>query len=106
MQSCLFGISELDMLWRAGRIEELGRILQVMMTASGDSDLAKLINTKLLVERNQAWASWIDQRMNQPGHVFFAVGAAHLAGTDNLREILESKGYSIHRMNSETASSD
>ena len=34
----------------------------------------------LLTRRNARWASWIDQRMDEPGSVMVAVGAGHLAG--------------------------
>ena len=59
--------------------------------ARGDPDaLAALLNDSLkespevartlLYDRNARWANWIDARMKQPGTVFIAVGAGHLAG--------------------------
>jgi uncharacterized protein YbaP (TraB family) len=56
----------------------------------GDADaLAALLNAelddpvlyqRLLTQRNANWAGWIEQRLQQPGTVFIAVGAGHLAG--------------------------
>lgn len=59
--------------------------------AKGDPDaLARLLNDNLkdspevaktiLFDRNARWAGWIAERMKQPGTVFVAVGAGHLAG--------------------------
>ena len=42
----------------------------------------------LLTDRNRRWAAWIAQRMKQPGTVFVAVGAGHLAGTGSVQEQL------------------
>lgn len=43
----------------------------------------------LLKDRNTRWAAWIDSRMKQPGTVFVAVGAGHLAGADSVQEQLK-----------------
>ena len=42
----------------------------------------------LLVDRNRRWAGWIAQRMKQPGIVFVAVGAGHLAGPESVQKML------------------
>lgn len=42
----------------------------------------------LLTDRNQRWAAWIAERMKQPGTVFVAVGAGHLAGTGSVQDQL------------------
>ncbi len=47
----------------------------------------------LLTDRNANWARWIDKRMEQPGTVFLAVGAGHLAGKDSVQTML--KAYKI-----------
>lgn len=47
----------------------------------------------LLTDRNVTWAKWIDKRMDQPGTVFLAVGAGHLAGKDSVQNML--KAYKI-----------
>jgi uncharacterized protein YbaP (TraB family) len=47
----------------------------------------------LLTDRNANWAKWIDKRMDQPGTVFLAVGAGHLAGKDSVQNML--RAYKI-----------
>jgi uncharacterized protein len=47
----------------------------------------------LLSDRNANWAKWVNKRMDQPGTVFLAVGAGHLAGKDSLQNML--RAYKI-----------
>ncbi len=64
----------------------------------GDSDaLADMMNEgledpvlaeRLLYTRNKNWAEWIDNRLDQPGTVFMAVGAGHLAGEKSVQDYL------------------
>ena len=68
----------------------------------GDADsLAELMNAtetdpalyqKLIVDRNANWVEWIDTRLDQPGTVFVAVGAGHLAGEGSVQDLLEDRG--------------
>ena len=68
----------------------------------GDADgLALAMNSEevdaglteaLLTRRNKAWAEWIDTRLDQPGTVFVAVGAGHLAGPGSVQEQLSARG--------------
>lgn len=53
----------------------------------------------LLLKRNHAWSDWIEERMAQPGTVFLAVGAGHLAGRDSLQDMLARKGIKAQRLN-------
>ena len=85
-------LREVEALWIDGRVEELGASLQEMMTGYGD----ELVEV-LLDDRNAAWADWVVERMERPGDVFLAVGAAHLAGKGNLRELLAARGHEIER---------
>lgn len=74
----------------------------------GDADgLAKLLNNelgdpvlykRLLTDRNANWAQWIDQRLKQPGTVFIAVGAGHLAGQQSVQEQLRKRGIKARRI--------
>jgi len=74
----------------------------------GDPDaLAMLLNRdiddpvlykRLLTDRNAHWARWIDQRMKQPGTVFVAVGAGHLAGKDSVQDELRKLGIKARRV--------
>lgn len=49
----------------------------------------------LLTDRNKAWA---DEVAAMRGTPFVAVGAAHLAGPDNLLALLKAKGYRVKRV--------
>ena len=78
--------------WEAGDEAALGRVMNKNMEA--DSPLRSV----LLDDRNAHWARWIDARMARPGTIFVAVGAGHLAGRGNVRELLEQKGWTIERV--------
>lgn len=52
---------------------------------------------RLLVERNQQWAAQIGDMLRQPGTVFVAVGAAHLAGPDSVQAQLKKLGIAVVR---------
>lgn len=60
--------------WSTGDPDALAKILNEDLT--GQPELTKA----LLTDRNARFATWIEQRMKQPGTVFVAVGAGHLAG--------------------------
>lgn len=69
--------------------------------------LAKLLNAeltdpvlyeRLLTSRNANWASWIENRLEQPGTVFIAVGAGHLAGAGSVQEQLKDRGLKVRRV--------
>ena len=74
----------------------------------GDADaLAALLNAelddpvlyqRLLTQRNANWAGWIEQRLQQPGTVFIAVGAGHLAGADSVQRQLAKRGLRVERV--------
>jgi len=74
----------------------------------GDADgLAVLLNDelddpvlykRLLTDRNSHWAKWIGQRLKQPGTVFIAVGAGHLAGQQSVQEQLRKLGIKARRV--------
>jgi uncharacterized protein len=53
------------------------------------------LNGPLLTDRNRAWA---DKIVTMQGRPFIAVGAAHLAGPDNLIALLERKGFTATRV--------
>lgn len=52
---------------------------------------------RLLVQRNEAWAKQIATMLQQPGTVFIAVGAAHLAGPDSVQAQLRKLGIEAVR---------
>ncbi|MFN3229598.1 MAG: TraB/GumN family protein [Asticcacaulis sp.] len=60
--------------------------------------LSERVYQTLLIERNRNWADQIALIMGKPGKVFVAVGALHLAGDDNLLQVLKTNGLSIERI--------
>ncbi len=52
---------------------------------------------RLLVQRNTAWAKQIAAMLQQPGTIFIAVGAAHLAGPDSVQAQLRKRGIEAVR---------
>lgn len=86
--------------------KEILQMVEAWKTGKAD-DLAKLMNEEesdpllmkvLLVDRNKAWARWIEQQLKQPGTVFIAVGAGHLAGKDSVQKQLAADGVKTKRM--------
>lgn len=79
--------------WKNGDVATIARI--------EDEDLAQHapeLYQRLLVQRNQAWATKITAMLQKPGTVFIAVGAAHLAGPDSVQAQLETRGTSVKRL--------
>jgi uncharacterized protein YbaP (TraB family) len=79
--------------WKAGDADTIARI--------GNDDIRKLeprLYQLLLVQRNEAWATKIATMLQQPGVVFIAVGAAHLAGPDSVQAHLEQLGLPVEQM--------
>lgn len=52
----------------------------------------------LLTDRNARWAGWISDRMKQPGTVFIAVGAGHLAGKGSVQDYLKQHKLKAKRL--------
>ncbi|MEQ7872452.1 TraB/GumN family protein [Sphingomonas sp. ASV193] len=78
--------------WGAGRADKVAK--EESETERESAALYKM----LLVDRNRRWADWIADRMKQPGTVFMAVGAGHLAGPDSVQHFLAAKGIVARRM--------
>ncbi|WP_086618424.1 TraB/GumN family protein [Erythrobacter tepidarius] len=77
--------------WVKGDAEALAAIMNEGMT---DPAVAEA----LLFARNANWAEWIDARLDQPGSLFVAVGAGHLAGPKSVQEYLAQKGIAVTRV--------
>lgn len=52
----------------------------------------------LLHDRNVRWTDWLVQRLDQPGTLFVAVGAGHLAGRGSVIDLLEGKKLTVRRL--------
>lgn len=77
--------------WGSGDPEGLGKLMNEQMD---DADLAE----SLLYQRNRNWAGWIRKRLDQPGTVFIAVGAGHLAGMNSVQDLLKQQGVASTRV--------
>ena len=78
--------------WVVGDADGLAEIMNEGM--DGDSVLAE----RLLYTRNGNWAEWIDERLDQPGTVFVAVGAGHLAGSNSVQDKLAERDLQAVRV--------
>lgn len=77
--------------WLKGDAKRLARLINASDT---DADLYR----RLLTDRNAAWAQWIGQRLKEPGTVFVAVGAGHLAGKGSVQDHLKKLGIRSKRI--------
>jgi uncharacterized protein YbaP (TraB family) len=78
--------------WTRGDADRLGALMNDSL--ADHPELGKV----LLADRNARWAAWIAARLNQPGVVFVAVGAGHLAGPDSVQAMLEARGLHVRRL--------
>lgn len=58
----------------------------------------RVLADALLYDRNRQWAGWIERRLDQPGTVFMAVGAGHLAGRKSVQDLLDDRGIASERV--------
>jgi uncharacterized protein YbaP (TraB family) len=78
--------------WRRGDADGLAKLVNEDSTSSPE------VTQALLVNRNRNWADWISKRMQQPGTVFVAVGAGHLAGSTSVQAELAKRGLKVERV--------
>lgn len=84
-------IDKMVQLWGSGETDALATLLNAEMDDPALSEA-------LLFQRNRDWAAWVAMRMNQPGQVFVAVGAGHLAGEKSVQDVLRQKGILAERV--------
>lgn len=77
--------------WKAGDAEHLAAMLN---EDESDPEIRKV----LITDRNAAWAQWLKGRLDQPGTVFVAVGAGHLAGPGSVQDQLAAAGIATKRV--------
>lgn len=102
MNQLIEGAAEVDNLadalsaiideWAVGDVEGVAALMNEVL--ENDPAFAKA----LLYDRNQTWANWIDNRLEEPGTVFMAVGAGHLAGDKSVQEYLTTLGIQTVRI--------
>ncbi len=77
--------------WIDGDADGLAALMNEGLT---DAAIAKA----LLYDRNANWAQWIATRLEQPGTVFIAVGAGHLAGDKSVQDVLTQMDVEVERV--------
>lgn len=85
------GMNNMVARWALADTEALAELMN-----AGLED--RILYDTLLVNRNANWAEWVDKRMEEPGTVFLAVGAGHLAGESSLQALLEQKGLKVEQI--------
>jgi uncharacterized protein YbaP (TraB family) len=86
-------LTQLIDAWKNGDTDTIARL--------EDEDMRQTepkLYQRLLVQRNQAWATRIAAMLKQPGIVFIAVGAAHLAGSDSVQQQLKHLGIAVQTL--------
>jgi uncharacterized protein YbaP (TraB family) len=78
--------------WRSGDTRAISR------TFNDEETLSAELRETLLVRRNARWAEWLQRRLGQPGTIFVAVGAGHLAGDGSVQEMLRRRGLRTRRV--------
>ncbi|MEL7689615.1 TraB/GumN family protein [Citromicrobium bathyomarinum] len=78
--------------WAVGDVDDLGAILNEAFKAD------PVLADRMLYSRNANWAAWIDNRLDQPGTIFMAVGAGHMAGNQKLQDKLAERGIKMTRI--------
>ena len=86
-------LTDLQAAWNKGDIERFAPMLTQMEARSPQ------IYRVMFDDRNGRWAQWIARRLRQPGVVFVAVGAGHLAGKDSVQHKLGRYGIRTARIN-------
>lgn len=78
--------------WAQGRTAGLGDL------GFGDSEFEIQIERVLLQDRNSQWTTWLQDRLERPGTILLAVGAAHLAGDVSVQKMLAERGHDVTRI--------
>jgi len=76
--------------WAAGNV--------AAVAAVAGRDMEGPLYEVLLPRRNAAWTDWLIARLERPGTLLFAVGAAHLAGPDSVQTMLAARGVTVRRI--------
>ena len=78
--------------WRSGNVR------QIALSFDDELKLSPELADALIARRNANWAEWVTKRMAQPGTLFVAVGAGHLAGKGSVEELLARRGLKVVRV--------
>lgn len=78
--------------WASGSPDATAEVMNEAMATSPET------RRILLIDRNRRWADALKTRMEQPGTVFVAVGAGHLAGEGSVQQFLAERGHTAERV--------
>ncbi len=78
--------------WAQGKLDDIDE------SSFGDSEGGKQVYRVLLIDRNRAWAEWLDKRLDEPGTILVAVGAAHFEGADSVQVMLNERDLTAERI--------
>ena len=84
-------LDEMVAEWIEGDADQLAALMNAELTDP-------VLRDRLLTSRNANWAGWIENRLDQPGTVFIAVGAGHLAGAGSVQDQLRQRGVKVRRV--------
>ncbi|MFN7678923.1 MAG: TraB/GumN family protein [Cyanobacteriota bacterium] len=85
-------LERITQLWATGQAEAL---------AIGRGDTTRTIPghySALITKRNKRWTDWLVNRLDRPGKVFVAVGAAHFAGDESVLRMLRARNFKVTRL--------
>lgn len=85
-------LGNMQAAWKRGDNDSFASVLGNIRTQSPQT------YKTLFTDRNATWASWIADRMDQPGIVFLAVGTGHLIGSDSVQQYLAARGIASARI--------
>lgn len=86
-------MADLKDAWRSGNETKFEQVALVPMK----KDFPDLYQS-LLVERNNAWLSHIENMLATPDTEFVLVGALHMIGKDGVLQQLQSRGYTVKQL--------
>ena len=77
--------------WARGEAESLD------IAGWDENAFDRTLRQVLLADRNRAWTRWLEDRLDRPGTLLVAVGAAHFAGEDSVLAMLAERGLAVVR---------
>ncbi|MCH8537123.1 MAG: TraB/GumN family protein [Alkalimonas sp.] len=83
--------------WRHGDRTALAELTSDMH----DTEVGQRFYQRLLTDRNKDWVEQIDAMLQTSEVEFVLVGALHLAGPDNVLDLLAERGYQIRQLSAE-----
>jgi len=86
-------VDETARAWLAGEVDDLTNLLK-----RDEDENGTFMHKILLTDRNTNWADRLAGLAKGGGTHFVAVGAAHLAGSDSVQNLLKQRGFTVERL--------